>query len=264
MSRTLAYRFTQGLACNNRGLGKPNEDYIATGGDGQIFILLDGVTRPHAEYDGSGSSAAIDVCEVFAASLLERQEDILRAEGTRATQEALALAVTQANEAVARYRSAKPPEQWRFYPAAVGIAAVIKQDVMSFAYVGDCMGVLYRDNARMVFAEQQTIHATKIMKLPKERLYGEACNHPESRYAYGVINGDDEMAKLLRVSHISLERGDTVYLVSDGMQKFITLEDLSAWQTATAQEMIDASCGYDVPPYASYADDKAMIKIVFE
>lgn len=44
---------------NNRiinGLNKPDEDYFISDEDNKIFIVADGITRPHSEYAGDGMS----------------------------------------------------------------------------------------------------------------------------------------------------------------------------------------------------------------
>lgn len=62
-------------------------------------------------------------------------------------------------------------------------------------------------------------------------------------------------------SSIDLCEGDTVLLASDGVARYLQYEKNATLIAQTAQEMLEASVKYDVPPYAAYSDDKALIKI---
>ena len=51
---------------HGRGLDKPNEDRLLVDKERGIFIVLDGVTRPHSEYEAAPfESAAGEVGDIF-------------------------------------------------------------------------------------------------------------------------------------------------------------------------------------------------------
>ena len=94
-------------------------------------------------------------------------------------------------------------------------------------------------------------------------MYDHYCNHPESPLGYGIFNGDASMAALLDQGVLQIAPGDTVILCTDGLAPYLCNTDVGTLQTLTTEEMLDASVAYDVPPYASYADDKTVIKLSF-
>lgn len=243
---------------NNRGLGKPNEDHILIDQDNQIFFLLDGITRVHQEYtDHPGISAACDICQIFS----ETAHAYLLAHADQSPAQQLREAAITANKALVPYRQQKTRDQWRFYPGALGILAVLRGNTLHYVYNGDCLGVLLRNGEKHYFGRQQQTKKLEEMKITKAQRYDIYCNHPEHPLGYGIFNGDPEMADLLDNGCLTLRSGDTVLLCSDGLSDYVTHTDAAILQEQTPLQMLDDSGIYDFPPYAAYADDKSIIKL---
>lgn len=257
----LKYDVWAATRINGRGLSKPNEDYYLVDRDRHVFILLDGITRVHKEYeDYPGRSAACDVNEIFSdvayryilAHMEEQDPDSL-----------LRNAAMAGNSALASYRIKQPMEQWKFYPGTLGILAMVCGSRIHFLYNGDCQGTLIRKGCKMHFGQQGCAEALELMKVSKKERYDLYCNHPENPLGYGIFNGDEGAFALFEQSGFELEPGDLLILCSDGIAKYVRYMKVQDLEALTPEEMIEDSCKLDVPPFASYADDKTLIKIQF-
>lgn len=258
----LTYQVISAMRINDRGLGKPNEDFVLIDRENQIFILLDGITRVHQEYtDAPGKSAALDVSQLFAetahAYIIAHLD-----EGT--TDQLLHDAAVAGNKALLPYRSHRPLEQWQFYPGTLGILAMIRDGRLYFLYVGDCLGTLIRQGAKLHFAQQAQNEALEKMKISKADRYNIYCNHPEHPLGYGIFNGDESAEALFQQSSLELLPGDTLILCTDGLRDYIRCTRSRVLTGQTAEQMIASSAPFDAPPFASYADDKAVIKLTFD
>ncbi|MBR6594314.1 MAG: hypothetical protein IKK83_03935 [Clostridia bacterium] len=244
---------------NTRDLKKPNEDKIIADEENGIYILLDGITRPHGEYEQSPyQSAACRVNEVFADAVYRR----LLARGTEeSVRQALRSAVELGNAAIADYRGVKTEEEWQFYPATLGIIAVTEGDKLCYYCAGDCLGVLLRGSSRLLFGRQQVLEAVDMLGVTKKERYGLYCNKPRNKLSYAVFNGDSVAAEGGECSFITLYPGDTVLLASDGIAGYLKYERVDVLRASSTAEMLDASTEYDRPPFAKYADDKSVIKL---
>ena len=52
-------------------------------------------------------------------------------------------------------------------------------------------------------------------------------------------------------------------LCSDGLGPYLCNTDVADLRQLSVDEILNASTAYDVPPFASYADDKTIIKLSF-
>ena len=90
---------------HGRELDKPNEDRLLVDRERGIFIVLDGVTRPHDEYEAAPyESAAGEVGDIFLKEVYTYICDHLSEHDPR---KILENAVKIANEEIRRYRSKK-------------------------------------------------------------------------------------------------------------------------------------------------------------
>lgn len=245
---------------NNRDFNKPNEDYILYNEEYGIYILLDGVTRTHSEYT-DGTSAAFDAGKIFAERvyeyLIENISDIQEDDAPAI----LKSAVIEGNIAIEKYRSKKSLQEWGYYPAAVGIVALIYNKTLHYICAGDSLGVILRGTSKIYFGEQQTIKAVDINRISKEIRYAEYCNHPEHDLSYALFNGDSSLVEAMEQSFIDIHPGDIIIFASDGVGNYIKYEKADKLKSVTPDEMTELSVVYDKPPYATYSDDKAVIKI---
>ena len=259
----IGFNITTATCVNNRGIGKPNEDLIAVDADNRIFLMLDGITRPNQEYDGSGDSPACAVDRILRDAIMPEAKRLSLISDEQTLELELRKTLVAANAKLISYREQKSKREWfDYYPGAVGIAAAFTGDRLCCVWAGDCIGLLLRDGARTLLTRQQTLKVAKS-GYSKQRIYDEVCNHPQSDMAYGIFNGDPELAVLLESSWTDIKSGDTVLLSSDGMAAFLQNEPPKTIAAFSADEMLTASAPYDVMPYSPYADDKAVIRIDF-
>ena len=246
-------------APNQRGLQKPNEDRFVCDPNNGIFIVLDGVTRVHKEYaQHPYQSAASDVAELFLKAVYAA---ILQDLQNPQPEALLKNAIRTANETLKPYRSQKSEEQWGFYPSATGFVSLLRDGVLYYAAAGDCLAVLLRGSGKQLLGSQWQLEAVDKLQVTKQERYGIYCNHPEAPLSYTVFSGHDTVADTTTYSFLDLHKGDTLLIASDGLANYLKYEPLATLLSQTPEEMIAASGRYDQPPFATYADDKTVIKL---
>lgn len=248
---------------NKRDFYKPNEDFYINDVNNKIFIVVDGVTRNHDEYAMGKESAAEKVSQIFADCVYK---SLLKNISTDLSDDeifdVLLNCVKEGNLKIKEYNNARPLSEWKFYPATVGIVSVIMNGKLYYAYVGDCLGFLFRNNTRLLFAEQQTKHLNFYKKqLTKEERYNGNCNNIDSKLAFGLFNGEEAAIDMVRISCIHLNAGDTIVLASDGLENYFFLESPENIIGLNEEEIMKKSEIYDTNPYSQYADDKTFIII---
>lgn len=247
--------------CHKRNITKPNEDRVLVDEERGIFILLDGVTRAHPEYESTPyESAAGDLGDIFIDLAYKyivnnisdpEPENILRG------------AIKIANEKIREYRKRKSEEEWSYYPSTLGFVSIIRDGVLHYIATGDCLGVLIRRSVKILLGREWTLEAVDKLCVTKAERYSKYCNHPENRLSYTVFNGDDEVMDGIEYSFIDLHSGDTLLIASDGIGDYIKFEKSMDLILQTPEQMIANSEVYDRPPFAEYADDKTIIKLSF-
>lgn len=254
------YTVSSATKRHNRDLPKPNEDHVLCDTDHEIFIVLDGITRPHAEYETEQPhSASAEISRIFAEAV--HRYMVMNRQTSDSPEQFLRNAVRCGNEKIAAYRSVKSKEQWGFYPGTLGIIAYISKNQLHYICAGDCFGMILRGNSKIGFGNQYAIAAVDAKKVSKQERYDIYCNHPENELSYVIFNGDEMVADNCEYSYIDLHAGDTVFLVSDGMKSYIQFEKPHILKEKSVEAMMLASERFDSAPFAKYADDKAVIKI---
>lgn len=254
------YTIDSATRVNDRGICKPNEDIIFTDINRGLFVILDGITRPHEEYDGTDKSAACDINRIFIDSVQSNASCIDKVISDDELEQALKRMALMANASIIPYRCTKTLKQWQYYPGTVGIIAALRKDRLCCIWAGDCIGLHLHMNNKMIIANQQTLRSSRL-GYSKKQLYAKVCNHPENEFAYGIFNGDPEVEELLECSWTSLNVGDTVLLSTDGLATYLQNETVSGIRSASVSSMLDCSLQYDLPPFGKYSDDKAIIRI---
>lgn len=246
---------------HTRELEKPNEDRLLVDTERNIFIILDGVTRPHEEYRARPyHSAAAEVGDIFLKEVYEyisahiddpEPEDILRT------------AVRLANERIRVYRERKSDGEWGFFPSTLGIISFLRDGRLHYVSVGDCLAMLVRRGSRILFARELSLEAVDLINPSKAERYQKYCNRPELPLSYTVFGGDDAVNVGTEYSFIDICEGDILFLATDGIASYLKYEKLADLKARSAEEIIIASEKYDHPPFAEYGDDKTLIKISF-
>ena len=246
---------------HTRKLQKPNEDRLVVDAEKGIYILLDGVTRVHSEYENAPfSSAAGDVGDIF---IGEVHSYLTSHISEPDTERLLRCAVESGNRLVREYRERKSDAEWGFYPSVVGIISIIRDNQLHYLAVGDCLGVLLRGNSRILFAREFPLEAVDMLDVSKDERYKKHCNHPENHLSYTVFSGHDEVMLGVEYSYVDIHEGDVLFLATDGIGSFLKYEKVADLKRLSAEEIITGSGEYDAPPYATYADDKTLVKISF-
>ena len=246
---------------HGRELAKPNEDRLLVDKERGIFIVLDGVTRPHGEYEAAPfESAAGEVGDIFLNQVYSYICDHLSDPSPKIILED---AVRIANEKINKYRKLKSIDEWSFFPSTLGIISILRGKTLHYLCVGDCIGVLIRYNSKIIFGRELTVKAVDICQATKSERYALYCNHPENHLSYTVFNGDDVVMDGVQYSLIDLHEGDILFLASDGIADYLKYEKAIDLITKSPESIIEGSGRYDAPPFANYADDKTLIKLHF-
>lgn len=251
------------LSCTNkRDIQKPNEDVIIADTERGIFILLDGVTRPHNEYrECPGSSAARDASEIFAREVYAYLKDHSH-DGDKEC--LLREAAAYANRQLLPLRNEKSLAQWEFYPATLGIVALIDDGVLHYLTAGDCIGVLLRGSSRILFGKELSLEGVDLFNPSKAERYEKYCNRHPDFLAYTVFNGDESAPATAEYSFLHLGKGDTVLFVTDGLGYMVKFEKQDTLKLADLEDLLVLSDKYDSKPFGKYADDKSIVRICVE
>ncbi|MBR3837649.1 MAG: SpoIIE family protein phosphatase [Clostridia bacterium] len=259
MMNRYQYRAFTATKPHTRDLPKPLEDCVLADPANGFYMVLDGITRIHEEYEKAPfESAACKVNEIVSEAVFRFLSEHGEGEDPIAL---LRRAVLSANDKIRAFRGSRSLEEWGFYPGTLGIVGLVRNDCFYYVYLGDCVGVLLRDGKVEFFGTQTGVSAVEKLGLTKEERYAHHCNHPESEYCYGIFNGDEAVCETLDEGQIQLKKGDVILLASDGLSEYLKEENPVLLGEQTPEEMIEASASFDQPPYRRYADDKGIVKI---
>jgi len=248
-------------AKHNRSIQKPNEDRCFFDKENGIFILLDGVTRIHNEYEKFPfQSASGEIGDIF---IQEVCNFVTGNQHCSDYEYLLKDAIKYANLKIRKYRNQKSESEWGFFPSTLGIIGIVRENSLHYVCVGDCLGVLIRKNSKLLFGREWSLEALEKCSISKKERYQQYCNHPQNHLSYTVFNGDDEVISGLEYAFLDLHAEDTVIFASDGISDYIKYEKSDVLLKQHPDEIIQLSGKYDVPPYADYADDKTILKMYF-
>lgn len=232
---------------NRKDQQKPNEDYYLADDEKGIYILVDGVSRDKSGGIYPNPSPARIVSELFVNCVYQ----VLAEAEAPSMPAALREAVEAGNKTIRDYNA---QTHWEndFLPGTVGIAAVLRNGNLHYAYIGDCFGMVL-NRGKHIFTRCQT---EEIVKHKKEftsyEIRNLICNHIDHPYSYGVWNGDGGALDFVGYGEISLSGEDQILLCSDGFSDVIMKfcgEELCGM---TLEQMIAESAS---------PDDKTMILV---
>lgn len=243
------------FCCQNTrpGLNKPNEDFCIADADHGIFLLADGVTRPHEEYQGASESLA----SICARELCQSAYDYLLSHLSDPPEEALRLAMLAGNRCIQvlnqEYSGNRPP-------CATFAGAILREGQLYFSTCCDTVAFLIRGGNKFQLSEHHNYAATR-MGYSRDEVYRTLHNNALHPYGFGIFNGDPRLAELLTVTHITLEPDDRIILASDGLTECLRTLRGNHLKTLSPKELLAQSLPFDRPPFGSYADDKCCIII---
>lgn len=197
----------------NLATGKPNEDYFSILTERNLFVIADGVTRDKENGKYPNPSPSSEVSKIFCHKVIEVYS------GTKLN---LKKVFVEANKEIKKYNVRYPGY---FKPGTVGIAVLIEGNNLSFASIGDCIGIILRNGNLIKFNEKQTEKLrNSAQKFSSEIIRTEICNNILNPFAYGVINGDINANNFIEFGELNLQIGDKVVLMSDGLEMLLELE----------------------------------------
>ena len=245
---------------NTRGLGKPNEDFYLVEESLPFFLVLDGVSRPSEEYPVTEEESIVCRLNRLLGKEILRT---LKASPEKPPRERLTEALKAGNRALPTLWEGKTKEEWGFYPAAVGIAALVENRRFCFAYAGDCMGVLLRENCAIYFGEQKSVRYAELKIPSRIPRYESLCNRPRDPFAHGAFNGEEALGEMIRYGSFPLEEKDVILLSTDGAGRFLQWASPERLASLTPREILKESEALDEAPFAKYGDDKTILRLAF-
>lgn len=243
-------------------LCKPNEDMYFCDQDHRIFLIADGVTRPHEEYKIEerkclAANCAYELC-MSVRDYLVSKEELLYSH----PEDTICDALLHGNQRVKRFQD----EEWSGgkYPlCATFICVVFVRNRMYFYNCCDTVGYLLREGVKIQFTEYYNWHSD-LIHYPKETVYRQVQNNLSHPAGFGIFNGDDRLRDFIHISHIEVEAKDRIVIASDGLAQYLKAVRPDALMQRTASQNVELSEQYDKEPYQAYADDKTCIVIDIE
>lgn len=254
----------------------PQEDgYYVNDIDG-VYLVCDGITRQEGYADENYSVSAAftnKFCKNFGNALAEDMQNSVKnlSQSIKKVFVKSSVSVyeqlTKENVYADNYSAAKALSIKRdkyFEPVGcVAALAVIENGTLYYGRVGDCGVLLARNGELIKLTSSQTRYAFKIDGVEKERrlLYEKYVNRPENQRGYGVVNGDKNVSAFFNISQIKLERGDVVYVASDGILDFLADEYLSFFDDLDLEEIFKLQ--KDRLTGTRKLDDRTLIRIKY-
>ena len=244
-------------------LNKPNEDYLCCDERHGIFLIADGVTRPHEEYADAekrflAAEAARKLCFDVRDNLLKHEEE-LHAQPIRTISNALAFG----NEAMKEVRRQYQREMGKagiYVPCVTFLCLVLVGSRMYFYNCCDTIAFLIRNGVKIQLTEYYNRQADLLHPAKKE-VYENYHNNEATEGGFAIFDGDDSLKDMIHVSWLELEKNDRLILASDGLAQYLQVTSAKRLLSGRAEEHIRNSVVYDTLPYQKYADDKSCIII---
>lgn len=213
--------------------GRSNEDFYLVSKKYPIFTIADGVSRVQNR-DGSypkpsgARLSAEEFCKTTI-SYLEKNFKIANLKTLRESFNFANKAIFNLNE---KYGINKKLDYLvSDYFSTCGVAAFIKDNIFYFGYVGDCGIRIYDKNDFLKFISIDDVAVlegwrdNQKFKSEKERLLiwrKILRNKPDAPYlTYGVFTGEKKVENYYHLGKIKLQKGDAIFLFSDGALYFI-------------------------------------------
>ena len=213
--------------------GRPNEDFYLISEKYPIFAVADGVSRMK---NPDGSYPKISGAKLAAEEFCKATTTYLEENYKKANFKILKNAFNFVNKAIfnlnEKYGINKKLDYLENdYFCTCGVAAFIKRDIFYYGYVGDCGIRVYNKNDLLKFVSMDDVvvlegwRDNQKFKSEKERLIvwrKFLRNRPKAPYlTYGVFTGEPEVRHYYHLGEIKLQKGDLIFLYSDGFLYFI-------------------------------------------
>ena len=238
---------------NTKQLDKPNEDIAFCDMDKSIFVLLDGVSRDNEGGQYPNPSPAVDVNEIVIEeinsniNLVDLQNNNIL--------DVIIKALQKANDKIRIYNESK---KLLFAAGTVGLVVIIQNNILYYAYIGDCYGRLVYEDKVTTFTKCQTELINEHKKeFTSYEIRKMICNNNMHPYAYGVLNGDKRAINFIYSGEIDISDVKQIILTSDGLEDFLSRYPSQILTNKDADLLIKEAILYD----NKNQDDRTIIKI---
>lgn len=145
-----------------------------------------------------------------------------------------------------------------FAAGTVGIVAIIQNNNLYYAYIGDCYGRLVYGDKIIIFTKCQTKLINEHKKeFTSYEIREIICNNNTHPYAYGVLNGDKRAVNFINSGRINISDVNQVILTSDGLEDFLL--------RCSSKILIDKDVDFLIKEAQLYnnvsQDDRSILKI---
>ena len=253
----MIYRSTHKITKNNRtDINKPNEDFLICEDKIKLYIVADGVTRPHDEYNIiSQDSLAGEITKKFCNNVRNLVEKYYNDLDEKNIEKYLKSIIVNSNNDLQDYY------KHNFFPPSISfLLCLIYNDKMYFYNNCDTIGIILRKGAKIQFTTRYNYSVKKEKKYTKREIYKLLYNGDLSD-SYPMINGDTRFNDYIYISSIAIEQNDKIVLSSDGLYEFLLSTNYNVLYNESIDEYFNRSLKYDNPPYNNYADDKSCIVV---
>jgi serine/threonine protein phosphatase PrpC len=241
----------------NNYADKPYEDFLKFDEQKKIFIVCDGVTRDRINGIYPNPSPASEVAKLFAEECFN--EIVIRLENTKVdVQELLDKSFKISNRKILEFNKNFDT----FRPGAVALALIIKNNTISFCYIGDCIGIFYHKDIVSRFTESQTklIHLNKA-QFTTQQIRQEICNNFSHPYGFGVLDGNPNAELFIKSASFILKPQSTIVLSTDGIEHLIKIKGEKFIEQMSSKKIIDEAEKLEAN-HKIRSDDKTVIKIM--
>ena len=234
---------------NTKAFNKPNEDCAFADGDNCIFIIMDGVSRDKINGVYPNPSPAFEVSKLFIETgynyikyALEERCDYLQI-----VKEAFKVG----NNAIYEFNNSYVGN---FLPGTVGIIAIIGDKNLYYGYIGDCLGILVKEQMAVEFTTCQTKYIHEhIKEFTSEQIRNEICNNVNHPYSYGVLDGREGAMDFIITGELSLDKCSRILLLTDGVEEIVKQMSVEELLNTTAKELLNKKV------HIKSSDDKTII-----
>lgn len=247
---------TKAIAKNTKITDKPNEDFVICDSKKNIFILLDGVSRDQVNGKYPNPSPAKEAAELLGDSIYEQLCSFSNSSNGELLLKDIKKAIMHSNALIAEYNNQNNLD---FLSGAVGLVAVLNDNMLCCCYIGDCSGRIIRGNKITLFTEMQTERINKHKKdYSTYEIRNVICNNPDHPLSYGVLNGDSRAELFIRSKLIQLYPQDHIILASDGLEPFLSTANIEILKSNCANMLLHMA----IDKNNILQDDRSIIKIV--
>lgn len=242
---------------NNKGINKPNEDFLLYDENIGCAILLDGVSRDKENGVYPIPSPALEVSEMFARFYLEKVREYTQ-RNVPISFSLIRKIIGEGNNIILSYNKKLNHD---FPAGTVGIIIHVIGNKVVYAYIGDCNGEIIKNSITEVFTKKQTaLVAAHKKSLTTREIRYEICNSIEHPYGYGVLDGNEGAMNFVITGELTIEGGDVILLYTDGAEPAMSENSVERCINVNINDIIGTrsiATGEERPN----SDDQSLIRI---